>query len=126
MKDIDANGIPLAVVRAAMREPGLRGRVILKSTRREPLVADGQIVGFVTPHQVGDHWRHGPIFVLPGYRNRGLVSAYYDSHPERTCVAFVPEGNMASRRMHLSAGFVDWRRAKAGTFMRREARKEKR
>lgn len=122
-KDTDDSGIPLAIVRAAMKEPGLAGRVILRSKRREPLRADGQIVGFVTPHQVSDHWRHGPIFVLPAYRKRGLVRAYYDAHPERTCVAFVPEGNAASRRMHLAAGFTDWRRAKAGVFMRREARR---
>lgn len=123
MKDTDDNGIPLAIVRAAMKEPGLAGRVILRSKRREPLIADGQVVGFVTPHQVGDHWRHGPIFVLPGHRKRGLVHAYYDAHPERTCVAFVADGNAESRRMHVAAGFTDWRRAKSGTFMRREARK---
>lgn len=122
--DSDANGIPMEIVRAAMKEPGLAGRVILRSKRRDPLVADGQVVGFVTPHQVGDHWRHGPIYVLPKYRRRGLVRAYYDSHPERTCVAFVADGNAESRRMHVAAGFTDWRRAKAGTFMIRQASKE--
>lgn len=121
-KDTDDNGIPLAIVRAAMREPGLRGRVILRSKRREPLRADGKVVGFVTPHQVRDHWRHGPIYVLPGYRSRGLVRAYYDAHPDRVCVAFVADDNLSSRRMHVAAGFVDWRRAKDGSFMRREAR----
>jgi hypothetical protein len=119
--DVDANGIPLAVVRAAMSEPSLRGRVILRSKRRQPLTADGQVVGFVTPRQIGDHWRHGPIFVMPGYRKRGLVRAYYDEHPERVCVAFVARGNEASRRMHIAAGFIDWRRARDGVFMRREA-----
>lgn len=121
--DTDTNGIPLEIVRAAMKDPALAGRVILRSKRREPLVTDGRVVGFVTPHQVGDHWRHGPIYVLPAYRRRGLVRAYYDAHPERTCVAFVPHGNASSRRMHLAAGFTEWRRAKDGVFMRREARK---
>jgi L-amino acid N-acyltransferase YncA len=102
-----------------MAEPGLRGRVFLCSRRREPLVAEGRIVGFVTPHETKAGWRHGPIFVLPGYRRLGLVKAYYDARPERTCVAFVPDGNEASRRTHLSAGFADWRRGKGGTFMRR-------
>lgn len=120
-RDTDDNGIPLAIVRAAMKEPALAGRVILRSKRREALTADGQVVGFVTPHQVGDHWRHGPIFVLPGYRSRGLVRAYYDAHPERVCVSFVADGNESSRRMHVAAGFVEWRRGKGGSFLRREA-----
>lgn len=123
MKDTDDNGIPIAIVRAAMKEPGLAGRVILRSKRREPLIADGQVVGFVTPHQVGDHWRHGPIFVLPGHRSLGLVRAYYDAHPERVCIAFVADENESSRRMHVAAGFVEWRRGKGGTFLRREARR---
>lgn len=121
MTDVDSNGISLSIVRAAMREPGLRGRVILRSKRREPLMCDGSVVGFVTPHQVGDHWRHGPIYVMPGFRRRGLVAAYYAAHPGRVCVAFVANSNRASRLMHTAAGFVDWRRAKAGSFMRREA-----
>lgn len=122
MDDVDSNGIPLAIVRAAMKDPSLRGRVFLISKRREPLRVDGEIVGFMSPHQVGDHWRHGPIFVLRAFRSRGLVQAYYATHPERVCVAFVADGNRASRRMHSAAGFVDWRRAKSGVFMRREAK----
>lgn len=113
--------VPEEIVRAAMAEPGLRGRVLLCSTRREPLVCDGQVAGFVTPHETKLGWRHGPIYVLPAYRRRGLVEAYYAAHPERTCVAFVPDDNKASRRTHERAGFADWRRGVKGSYMRREA-----
>lgn len=113
--------VPEEIVRAAMKEPGLRGRVFLCSKRREPLVCEGKVVGFVTPHQTKMGWRHGPIFVLPGYRGRGLVDAYYAAHPERACVAFIPDANRSSRRMHEKAGFQNWRRGAGGWFMRREA-----
>lgn len=113
--------VPEEIVRAAMEEPGLRGRVFLCSTRREPLYCDDKIVGFVTPHETKSGWRHGPMFVLPEYRGRGLVHAYYAAHPERACVAFVPDGNEASRTMHLQAGFTHWKRGQSGSYMRREA-----
>lgn len=122
MSEVDANGIPLELVRAARLEPSLRGRVHLCSTRREALVCDGAIVGFVTPHEMPTGWRHGPIYVAPGYRKRGLVRAYYDAHPERVCVAFIADGNRSSRAAHVAAGFVDWRRGPRGWFMRRERR----
>jgi GNAT superfamily N-acetyltransferase len=112
--------VPEEIVRAAMKEPGLRGRVFLCSKRREALVCEGKVVGFVTPHTTPLGWRHGPIFVLPGFRGRGLVEAYYASHPERDCVAFVPDSNRSSRRMHEKAGFKDWRRGAGGWYMRRE------
>lgn len=114
--------MPAEIVRAAREVPELKARVFLCSKRREPLVYDGKVVGFVTPHQTKQGWRHGPIFVLPGYRGKGLVKSYYDAHPERDCVAFVPDGNVASRRMHLAAGFTDWKRGPGGLFMRRPAR----
>lgn len=112
--------IPEEVVRAAMAEPALKGRVFLCSKRREPLMFEGRVVGFVTPRETPMGWRHGPIFVLHGFRGKKLVQQYYASHPERLCVAFIPDGNMASRRMHVQAGFKDWRRHGKGTFMRRE------
>ncbi len=111
--------VPEEIVRVAMAEPSLRGRVFLCSKRREPLLADGKVVGFVTPHETKMGWRHGPIFVMPGYRRRGLVKAYYDAHPERLCIAFVADGNVASHRVHASAGFEDWKRGPGGTWMRR-------
>lgn len=121
MGHIRVKDVPEEIIRAAMAEPGLKGRVFLCSTRREPLIADGNVVGFVTPHETKMGWRHGPIYVLPAYRGRGLVEAYYAAHPERECVAFVPDANKASRRMHERAGFVEWRKAKGGCYMRRKA-----
>lgn len=61
-------GIPEQIVRDAMAAPELKGRVFLCSTRREPLVCDGKVVGFVTPHETPSGWRHGPIYVDPEYR----------------------------------------------------------
>lgn len=112
--------VPEAIVREAMKDPALNGRVFLRSKRREPLMCDGAIVGFVCPHEERDGWRHGPIFVMPEFRGRGLVEAYYASHPERLCVAFVADANEASRKMHERAGFVNWRRGPKGWYMRRE------
>ena len=114
-------GIPAEIVREAMRDPAIKGRVYLSSARREPLIFEGRVVGFVSPHETKDGWRHGPIFVRDGYRGRGIVEAYYGAHPERVCVAFVADGNASSRRMHLRAGFSDWKRHGKGWFMRREA-----
>ncbi len=115
--------VPEEIVRAAMAEHGLRGRVIMSSKRREPLVCDGAVVGFVTPHETASGWRHGPIYILPDYRGRGVLQAYYASHPERTCVAFIATGNWASMKAHKEAGFAIWKRSKRGCFMRREASK---
>lgn len=117
----DANGIPLEIVRAAMAEPVTGGRVYLSSTRREPLTFEGQVVGFVTPHETKQGWRHGPIYVLPKYRGKRIVEAYYAAHLERVCVAFIPEGNVASRKTHERAGFTPWRRHARGVWLRREA-----
>lgn len=116
----DAPTVPDAVVRAAMAEPGLRGRVFLCSKRREALVCDDQVVGFVSPHETKGGWRHGPIFVLPAFRGRGLVEAYYAAHPERRCVSFIQDANKSSRRAHERAGFVNWKRGPKGWYMRRE------
>jgi len=112
--------VPEEIVRAAMAEPELRGRVLLCSKRREPLVCEGKVVGFVTPHETKLGWRHGPIFVLPEYRQRGLVEGYYASHPERRCVAFIADTNEASRAAHERAGFVRLKRGAKGTYMVRE------
>lgn len=118
--DPETHVIPEEIVRAAMAEPGLRGRVFLCSMRRESIVCDGRVVGFVTPHETAIGWRHGPIYVLPAFRNRGLVEAYYVAHPERLCVAFIQDENAASRKMHERAGFINWKRGPNGWYMRRE------
>lgn len=116
----EARGIPAEVVRAAMADPAIKGRIFLCSSRREPLTFEGKVVGFVSPHETKDGWRHGPIFVLEGFRGRGLVERYYKAHPERRCVAFVADDNLSSRRMHVRAGFANWKRHAKGWFMRRE------
>jgi GNAT superfamily N-acetyltransferase len=105
-------------------EPGLRGRVFMCSTRREAIVCDDRVVGFVTPRRTKVGWRHGPIYVLPEFRGRGLVAAYYATHPERDCVAFVRDTNKPSRSAHERAGFKNWRRGPGGWFMRREPLEE--
>ncbi len=115
--------VPDAIVRAAMAEPILRGRVILSSKRRVPLMHGDECVGFVTPHETKSGWRAGPIYVVPDHRGHRHVEAYYASQPGRTWTAFVPEGNVASMRMHQRAGFTHWKAARNGSWLRREVTK---
>lgn len=112
--------IPVEIIRLANATWETRGHARPRD-HREPLMLDGRVVGFVTPREEAWGWRHGPIFVLPAYRRRGLVLAYYASHPERRCVAFVADDNQASRALHTRAGFTNWRRGNGGWFMVREA-----
>lgn len=113
--------IPDLLVRAARAAYGKDKHLIkLRCDRREAIFCEGRVVGFVTPHQDTFGWRHGPMFVLPAYRGRGLVETYYAAHPERACVAFVEHVNVASRKMHERAGFKPWRKHKLGIYMRRE------
>lgn len=118
-----AGSVPEEIVRAAMAEPILRGRVILSSKRRVPLMHGSECVGFVTPHETASGWRAGPIFVVPGHRGHGHVEAFYAGHADRTWVAFVPAGNRSSASLHRKAGFVHWKNAKHGEWVRREASK---
>ena len=114
--------IPGSILREANATWETRG-LARANGGHEPLYASGVVAGFVTPHETAWGWRHGPIFVLPVYRRRGLVLAYYAAHPERECVAFVADDNEASRALHERAGFVHWRRGNGGTFVRRQARR---
>jgi hypothetical protein len=113
--------VPEEIVRAAMAEPILRGRVILSSKRRVALMHGDECVGFVTPHESKSGWRAGPIYVVPARRGHGHVEAFYAEHINRTWVAFVPAGNRGSLSMHKRAGFVHWKKARDGQWMRREA-----
>lgn len=115
-----AGDVPEEIVRAAMREPVLRGRVILSSKRRVPLMCGEQCVGFVTPHETKSGWRAGPIFVVPGHRGHGHVEAFYAAHPDRTWVAFVPDGARGSLSMHKRAGFAPWKAGRHGQWLRRD------
>lgn len=112
--------VPEYIVREARRDPWLRGRVHLCSTRREPLYLDGEVVGFVTPHlDARGRWRHGPIYIIPAARGRGVLRRYYAAHPERECVAFVHRRNTASRRAHEAAGFRPLWSTPHGTYLLR-------
>lgn len=113
--------VPEEIVRAAMPEPVLRGRVILSSRRRVSLMHDGKCVGFVTPHETKSGWRAGPIYVVPAHRGHRHVEEFYAAHKDRTWVAFVPTGNKASLAMHRRAGFVPWKGARDGQWLRRES-----
>lgn len=113
--------VPLEIVRLAAKDPQLLGRVVLSSSRRIALLDGDQIGGFVTPHRGHWGWRAGPIYVLPEFRGRGLVDAFYAAHTDRTWIAFVATSNVASRRMHERNGFVRWRKSPYGVWLRRES-----
>lgn len=117
-----AGTVPEEIVRAAMAEPNLRGRVILSSKRRVPLMHGDECVGFVTPHESKSGWRAGPIYVVPGHRGRRHVEAFYATNSDREWVAFVATGNKASLSMHKRAGFVPWKAARDGQWMKRAAK----
>lgn len=122
-EELDAGGVPVAIVRAAMAEPVIGSRVILSSTRRVPLMHGAECVGFVTPHETKSGWRAGPIYVVPGHRGHRHVEEFYRANQDRAWVAFVPKGNTASASVHVRCGFVPWKRAKFGSWYRKEAAK---
>lgn len=111
--------IPVDIIRAANATWETRGNA-RRAAFREPLVCDGQVVGFVTPHETSWGWRLGPIFVLPEYRRRGLALAAYQRRAHLSMVAFVADDNPASAVLHRRAGFRLWRRGNGGWFVRRE------
>lgn len=115
--------VPEEIVRAAMAEPVLRGRVILSSQRRVPLMHGSECVGFATPHESNSGWRAGPIYVLPGHRGHGHVEEFYRAHADRTWVAFVPASARGSLSAHKRAGFVPWKKGRGGQWLKLEARK---
>ena len=115
--------IPEQIIRAAMADPLVDDGVVrLADDRREPLWCEGRVVGFVTPRLEGEVWRHGPIYILPGFRRRGLIRAYFTAHPERSCVAFVDYANPGGLRAYIAAGFSKFRRQRYGWFLRRAAK----
>lgn len=112
--------IPTEIIRAANAEWETRGNA-KRNAVREPLLCDGEIAGFITPHETAWGWRLGPIFVLPEYRRRGLALAAYEARRHLTMVAFVADTNAASATLHERAGFTRWKRGNGGWFLRREA-----
>lgn len=123
MGAIEVVEVPKEIIRAAREDKLLRDRIYVTDRRRVGLVCGGEVVGFVTPHETPSGWRAGPIFVLPAFRGRGLVEAFYAAHADREWVAFVPSGKPASRVMHTRAGFKKWKASAHGVWMRREATK---
>lgn len=118
--EMDSCGIPMALIREAKKDPLIGPRIVLSSKRREPLVWEGEVVGFVTPHDTPSGRRIGPIYVAPGHRKRGLVLRWYNEHPDETFIAFIPVGNYSSLRLHQRAGFRHWKNARNGEWLRRE------
>jgi hypothetical protein len=113
--------IPVELLLEANRDHGTRGRVRPRdsSIHRMPIECDGEIVGFWTPHTSAcGRQRIGPVYVRPSHRQRGLVLAVYRSitGPMLACIE---DGNVASERLHESAGFTRWRRYHAGWYWRR-------
>lgn len=111
----------MEILRAANRDHWCRGRVKVSDPTvvRVPIVCEGLVVGFYTPHvaRTGER-RIGPVYVDPSFRGRGLVTAVYASiaGPMLACIE---DGNTASERLHLRAGFVRLKRYSHGWYWRR-------
>lgn len=116
-----AGVVPEEIVRAAMTEPVLRGRVILSSRRRVPLMHGDECVGFVSPHETKSGWRAGPIYVVPGHRGHGHVEQFYSQHRDRTWVAFIPDSARGSQSAHKRSGFKAWKKGRGGQWLKLEA-----
>lgn len=112
--------IPADMLKRANACEWIRGRVF-PDAAREPIVHDGEVVGFVSPHQGRHGFRLGPIWIEPEHRGKGLaakvVAAYADKHPD--LCHWLADRNEATLRMHLSIGFRLWRRGSRGGWYRR-------
>lgn len=113
--------IPDELLRAANKDRGTRGRVRrADAERRVPIYCDGRIVGFYTPHVAANGYKRiGPVYVMPEFRGRGLVTAIYRSisGPMMACIE---SWNVESERLHERAGFRRWRRYSHGWYWVRE------
>lgn len=112
--------IPTEMLRAANREPSIRGRVFLRAeVERVPITCDGAVVGFYCPHLAANGRRRiGPIYVSPDYRGRGLVRAIYRAM-DGPMMAAILDTDVDSARLHERAGFVKWKRFARGWYWRR-------
>lgn len=111
--------IPKQMMIDANRCHEIRGRV-KECDHRDALMVGDVVAGFVTTKEQDGVWLHGPIYVAPEHRRKGLVMAYYMAHPERTCVAWLADSNTATVAMHTKAGFRPFRRGFRGAWYRRE------
>lgn len=112
--------IPRQLLVQANKEYWTRGVVHPnKSKPRIAITCEGAVVGFYTPHRAATgEMRIGPVWVMPEYRRRGLVSAVYASI-EGPALAWVENGNEACERMLMSCGFARHRKYNAGWIWRR-------
>lgn len=91
------------------------------SIYREPILCDGEVVGFTTPHlSACGRGRLGPMYVRPEYRGRGLMAEVY-RQKSGPMMAVIEDGNIASERLHRAAGFTRWRRYHSGWYWKRDA-----
>lgn len=112
--------IPVEVLRAAGKAHGLEGRV-KPDAQRMPIVCDGRVVGFYTPHHAANgRARIGPFFVLPEYRRRGLLLAVYESMRGTPMMAAVRDDMPESTALHERAGFIRIRRFRWGWYWHRD------
>lgn len=112
--------IPEFLLEEARHERAIVGYV-KPGAYREPIVCDGAVVGFYSPHQTKWGLSFAPVYVTPAYRRRGLCLKAYTSRRDVTMWAFAADWNVASREMLLKAGFKVWRRGNRGFFYRRVA-----
>lgn len=118
---VERTVIPEALLRAANKDRGTRGRVRrADAERRVPILCDGLVVGFYTPHESASGYKRiGPVYVLPEYRGRGLVTAIYRSI-DGPMLACIEAWNIDSERLHERAGFLPSRRYSHGWYWVRE------
>lgn len=112
--------IPEDLLEEARRERAIVGYV-KDGAYREPIVCDGLVVGFYTPHTTSWGTSFAPVYVTPAYRRRGLALAVYTSRRDITMWAFAAGWNHASSGMLEKAGFTRWRKGNKGWFYRRVA-----
>lgn len=115
--------IPIELLRKANKEHWTRGVVHPNDARikREPILLDGRVVGFYTPHRSACGVLNiGPIYIIPEARGLGLSLAVYAAIDE-PMIACIEDGNTASERLHEKAGFVRWKRYSNGWWWKRDA-----
>jgi GNAT superfamily N-acetyltransferase len=111
--------IPPEMLREANRHPAIKG-FVKPDALRVPLVCDGTVAGFVTPHASKLGWRLSPVWVAPAYRGLGLLRDAWEPYRDRVCVAFISDVNTASAAAYRRAGFAPWRRGPKGYYWKRE------
>lgn len=71
---------------------------------------EGLIVGFLTPRLAkSGFWRFGPLFLHPDWRGKGIMAQAIRQHLGNVsrAMAWIEDGNEASRALHTRLGFVE-------------------